>query len=149
MPHPPTTPQPCPHHPFGHTWDHTATSCSLCGATRTAQDATLALLAGLPGWDHERAGHLINRLHTDIRTETRTRTLEEASRFLAVQHCSPESVHLTRRLIDERVCPDCVGNGQIVATCTDEQPDTDAMVPVGIIRRCRTCNRRGLIRPQP
>ncbi|AVH59988.1 MULTISPECIES: hypothetical protein [Streptomyces] len=50
----------CPQHPFGHTWQADSLKCTLCEARRTASEAIVALLAGLPGWDIPRAERLIS-----------------------------------------------------------------------------------------
>jgi hypothetical protein len=69
-------------------------------------------------------------------TSVRTAILEEAAQALTGRHCSPESVAVIRRLIDERLCTDCNGYGQV----SIETPDG------GIVRRCRPCNGQGLVR---
>lgn len=65
----------------------------------------------------------------------RTAALTEAGVALAARHCCPESVDLVHHMINHQLCPDCEGYGQTVT----DMPDG------GIIRRCRTCNRAGLV----
>ncbi|MET7429589.1 hypothetical protein ABZT16_11405 [Streptomyces flaveolus] len=67
---------------------------------------------------------------------SRAAVLLEAAAALTGRHCSPESVDIVRRLIDERLCTDCQGYGQTV----EDKPDG------GIVRRCRGCNGKGLRR---
>ena len=66
----------------------------------------------------------------------RTAILREAATALTGRHCSPESVDIVLRLIDERLCTGCQGYGQ---TST---PTPDG----GIVRRCKPCNGKGLRR---
>ncbi|MEV6676405.1 hypothetical protein AB0N09_05975 [Streptomyces erythrochromogenes] len=129
----------CPLHPFSHFWDDSAVTCSLCGARRTASDAVASLLASQRGWDQTRADCLVQLVRAEV--------LDETATALTGRHCSPESVALARRLVDERLCPDCSGFGQISISFDvdlDIERDGEA-VEVGEIRRCETCNHRGLI----
>ncbi|AVZ71013.1 hypothetical protein SLUN_00825 [Streptomyces lunaelactis] len=95
----------CPLHPFGHRWDDTALTCSLCGTQRTASDAVVSLLSGLTGWDTARAEQLVGQGRAEL--------LNETADALTGRHCSPESVSVVRRLVDERLCGDCKGYGQV------------------------------------
>lgn len=66
----------------------------------------------------------------------RAAVLAEVAATLKARHCSPESVALARRLVDERLCDGCEGYGQVV----EDKPDG------GVVRRCRACNGQGLRR---
>ena len=74
----------------------------------------------------------------DLDTEGafRAEVLQEVAQALEAQHCSPESVALAHRLIEERLCTDCKGYGQTVSM----EPNG------GTVRRCRSCNGQGLRR---
>ena len=65
----------------------------------------------------------------------RAAILDEAEAALTARHCSPESVDIVHRLIDERLCASCQGYGQTSVGTPDG----------GIVRRCKTCNRKGLV----
>lgn len=67
---------------------------------------------------------------------TRAAVLDEVAEALEARRCSPESIALVRRLVNERLCTDCKGRGQTVSL------DQDG----GVVRRCRSCNREGLRR---
>lgn len=137
----PTSTWTCPLHPFGHAWDDTALTCSLCGAQRAASDAVVSLLSGLPGWDQARAEALASQHRTDV--------LNETACALTGRHCSPESVSIARRLVDERLCATCADYGQVSEEADASDPDDrrDEVVAVWVVRRCKNCNGRGLIRP--
>lgn len=66
----------------------------------------------------------------------RATLLAEVATALTGRRCSPESVDIVRRLVNERLCTDCQGYGQTV----EDKPDG------GIVRRCRGCNGKGLRR---
>ncbi|WP_435606616.1 hypothetical protein [Streptomyces ardesiacus] len=66
----------------------------------------------------------------------RAAVLREAADALERRRCSPESVDVVLRLIDERLCNTCKGYGQ-TATPTEDG---------GFVRRCRDCDGKGLRR---
>ncbi|HEY3479740.1 MAG TPA: hypothetical protein VGL02_12660 [Streptomyces sp.] len=57
----------CPNQPFAHDWKGGLT-CP-CGATRTAADAIVSLLAGQQGWDTQRAQALVEQHRAQVLAE--------------------------------------------------------------------------------
>ncbi|MFH9413989.1 hypothetical protein [Streptomyces rochei] len=73
---------------------------------------------------------------TTDQTPDRAAVLREAADALERRRCSPESVDIVLRLIDERLCDTCKGYGQ-TATPTEDG---------GFVRRCQDCGGKGLRR---
>lgn len=90
--------------------------------------ATVAFEDGVPP--------VVDRHLTKMLDAIRAELLREVETALSARRCSPESVSIARRLVDERLCSDCQGYGQ---TMTETQDG-------GIVRRCRACNGQGLCR---
>lgn len=65
-----TTTWVCPNQPFAHDWAGGLT-CRLCGATRTASEAIVSLLAGPEGWDETRAAALVDQHRTEVLAEAK------------------------------------------------------------------------------
>ncbi len=66
----------------------------------------------------------------------RATLLAEVATALIGRHCSPESIAVVRRLVDERLCTTCQAYGQTVEDTTDG----------GIVWRCKGCNGEGMRR---
>lgn len=100
-------------------------------AVRALMDA----LAGSPEVRPGEATALVAAVVGETRTAERSAVLMEAQAALTARHCSPESVDVVAALLTHRLCPVCDGWGS-TATATEDG---------GVIRRCRSCDRRGLV----
>ncbi|MDX3314681.1 hypothetical protein P1S61_37640 [Streptomyces sp. ME08-AFT2] len=110
---------------------------------QAARDRLFALIASIPGsgtidWCGPARALLdeIAVVPSAAETTNRAALLDEVATALIGRHCSPKSVAIVRRLVNERLCTTCQAYGQTV----EDRPDG------GIFRRCKDCSGEGLRR---
>jgi hypothetical protein len=77
--------------------------------------------------------------------EHRSLVLDEVIALLEARNSSEEAIGLVQRLKDARMCSKCRGRGSILLEPAEDPESTEDMVVAGVIRRCRACNRTGLV----
>ncbi|MEH0542960.1 hypothetical protein QA802_07725 [Streptomyces sp. B21-105] len=116
----------------------------ICGHSKQQhfEDACITEITGCNCGDYlepQDAAEVIDRWRQaalQARAADRAALLDEVATALIGRHCSPESVAIVRRLVNERLCTACQAYGQTV----EDKPDG------GIVRRCKDCSGEGLRR---